>query len=154
VAEERARGSRAARDRRRREAVGAQLRDVPLEIVDRRPRDRLAEERAERGEIARVRLDRARRAPRREQREEAVDRGIALVHACPFALARTEPAVEDEDELRTVDDAYHAKCVDPASGAEATIFVDGDLVFRVVPRLVMTWAYATCSSRTDFVRDD
>jgi hypothetical protein len=35
-------------------------------------------------------------------------------------------------------------------GARATIFVQGDVVVRVRPRLVMAWEYATCSSRTDW----
>jgi hypothetical protein len=38
-------------------------------------------------------------------------------------------------------------------GERATIFVDGDVVLRVRPRLVMAWEYATCANRTDWVAD-
>ena len=79
VAEERARRRGAARDRRGREPVGAELRDVALEVVEpSRPATRRAEERAQRGEVAPVRVDCPRRAPRREQREERLDVAVRI----------------------------------------------------------------------------
>jgi nitroimidazol reductase NimA-like FMN-containing flavoprotein (pyridoxamine 5'-phosphate oxidase superfamily) len=58
--------------------------------------------------------------------------------------------VGDREELERVDRAYRAKYVDPHSGAEATIFVEDDHVYRVRPRLVMAWSYATMTTRTDW----
>ena len=58
--------------------------------------------------------------------------------------------VDDPDELERVDRAYNAKYVDPYSGAQATIFVEDDHVYRVRPRLVMAWSYATMTTRTDW----
>jgi len=63
---------------------------------------------------------------------------------------RAEP-VADQAELERVDEAYKAKYVDPYSGTRATIFVEDDHVYRVRPRLVMAWAYATMTTRTDWV---
>ena len=65
----------AARDRRRREPVGAQLRDVGGELVGRRVVGRAAEPGLEVAEVAPVRVDRARREPRSREREEGVDGG-------------------------------------------------------------------------------
>jgi nitroimidazol reductase NimA-like FMN-containing flavoprotein (pyridoxamine 5'-phosphate oxidase superfamily) len=70
--------------------------------------------------------------------------------ADPVILKGDAEAVTEEDELERVDRAYSAKYVDPASGARATVFVDGDIVLRVRPRIVMAWEYATCSNRTDW----
>ena len=72
--------------------------------------------------------------------------------ADPIILKGSAEQVTDERELARVDEAYHEKYVDPGSGARATIFVEGDVVFRVRPRLVMTWEYATCANRTDWIR--
>jgi nitroimidazol reductase NimA-like FMN-containing flavoprotein (pyridoxamine 5'-phosphate oxidase superfamily) len=58
--------------------------------------------------------------------------------------------VGDADELERVDRAYRTKYVDPHSGARATVFVEDDLVYRIRPRLVMAWSYATMSTRTDW----
>jgi hypothetical protein len=58
--------------------------------------------------------------------------------------------VSEQDELHRVDRAYSAKYVDPHSGARASVFVEGDIVLRVRPRIVMAWEYATCSNRTDW----
>ena len=70
--------------------------------------------------------------------------------ADPIIVKGKAELVTDDEELRRVDTAYREKYVDPHSGAQATIFVEGDVVFRVSPRLVMAWEYATCSSRTDW----
>ena len=59
--EERAEGRDTTRDRRRRQALGAQLRDPALELLGRGGRERPAEPLGERGQIAPVRLDRPRR---------------------------------------------------------------------------------------------
>ena len=91
MAVEAARGRGAARDRRAREAVGAQLGGVALELLGGRLGDGLAEEGAQRGQVAPVRLDRPRRAPRGEQREEALDVGIAFHLVRGFAVERFEP---------------------------------------------------------------
>jgi nitroimidazol reductase NimA-like FMN-containing flavoprotein (pyridoxamine 5'-phosphate oxidase superfamily) len=58
--------------------------------------------------------------------------------------------VTESPELERVDAAYHEKYVDPHSGTRATIFVADDHVYRVRPRLVMAWSYATMSTRTDW----
>jgi nitroimidazol reductase NimA-like FMN-containing flavoprotein (pyridoxamine 5'-phosphate oxidase superfamily) len=58
--------------------------------------------------------------------------------------------VTDADELQRVDRAYQEKYVDPYSGAQATIFVADDHVYRVRPRLVLAWSYATMTTRTDW----
>jgi nitroimidazol reductase NimA-like FMN-containing flavoprotein (pyridoxamine 5'-phosphate oxidase superfamily) len=70
--------------------------------------------------------------------------------ADPIILKGTAELVEDEESLARLDAAYGAKYVDPHSGAHATIFVEGDVVFRMHPRIVMAWDYATCSTRTDW----
>ena len=57
--EERAHGGDAARDRRCREAVGAHLRDPPLELVRRRPGECSTAEGRTCREVAPVRVDRA-----------------------------------------------------------------------------------------------
>jgi PPOX class probable F420-dependent enzyme len=70
--------------------------------------------------------------------------------ADPIIVKGDAELVTSDEELGRVDAAYREKYVDPHSGAQATIFVEGDVVFRVTPRLVMAWEYATCSSRTDW----
>ena len=69
----------------------------------------------------------------------------------PIILKGNAEVVTNEAELDRVDAAYRAKYVDPHSGARATIFVEGDAVYRVRPRLAMAWEYATCSTRTDWL---
>ena len=63
---------------------------------------------------------------------------------------REAELVTGVEELDRLDIAYREKYVDPGSGAQTTIFVEGDVAFRVTPRLVMAWEYATCSNRTDW----
>ncbi len=58
--------------------------------------------------------------------------------------------VTDRDELQRIDDAYAEKYVAPQSGERATIFVEDDHVYRVRPRLVSAWSYATAATRTDW----
>ena len=70
--------------------------------------------------------------------------------ADPIILKGSAELVEDEESLARFDAAYGAKYVDPHSGAHATIFVEGDVAFRMHPRIVMAWDYATCSTRTDW----
>jgi nitroimidazol reductase NimA-like FMN-containing flavoprotein (pyridoxamine 5'-phosphate oxidase superfamily) len=70
--------------------------------------------------------------------------------ADPIIVKGIAELVTDRREEQRVDAAYRAKYVDPHSGARATVFVDGDGVYRVRPRLVMAWLYATCSTRTDW----
>lgn len=58
--------------------------------------------------------------------------------------------VTDKAELDRVDAAYNRKYVDPHSGAQATVFVEDDHVYRVRPRVVSAWSYATMTTRTDW----
>jgi PPOX class probable F420-dependent enzyme len=57
--------------------------------------------------------------------------------------------VTDREELARIDAAYGAKYVDPYSGTQAEL-VEGDVAFRVRPRLVLAWSYAAMSTRTDW----
>jgi PPOX class probable F420-dependent enzyme len=70
--------------------------------------------------------------------------------ADPIIVKGVAETVDDEQSLARVDAAYAAKYVDPHTGARATIFIEDDVVFRVRPRIVIAWEYATCSSRTDW----
>jgi len=70
--------------------------------------------------------------------------------ADPIIVKGLAELVEDADELARLDAAYAEKYVDPHSGTRATVYVEGDVAFRVRPWLVMAWEYATCSSRTDW----
>jgi hypothetical protein len=70
--------------------------------------------------------------------------------ADPIIIKGDAEVVAEAAELRRVDDAYREKYVDPHSGAQASVFVQGDNVYRVRPRLVMAWSYATCDTRTDW----
>jgi pyridoxine/pyridoxamine 5'-phosphate oxidase len=95
----------------------------------------------------------ATKAVSRKARNIATHQDVVLHNgdgADPIILKGVAEPVDDEERLARVDAAYGAKYVDPHSGARATIFVQGDVVFRVRPRLVMAWEYATCSSRTDW----
>src|SRR5204862_8351455 len=67
----------APRDRRGREALGAQLGGVALELLERCAREPLAEEGREPAEVAAVGIDRSWRTPRCEQREERLELTIA-----------------------------------------------------------------------------
>jgi len=58
--------------------------------------------------------------------------------------------VADDDVLRRVDRAYAEKYVDPHSGARATIFNEGDDLYRVSVEHVMTWEYGVVGTRTDW----
>jgi len=62
--------------------------------------------------------------------------------------------VTDPDEQRRVDSAYREKYVDPHSGAQATIFNEGDDLYRVRPLRIMTWEYGVIDTRTDWTFDD
>ena len=73
--------------------------------------------------------------------------------ADPIILKGEAEPVEDPSELERVNGAYADKYVAPESGERATIFVEGDVVFRVTPRRVLVWEYANCSYRTDWEFD-
>ena len=73
VAEERAHGRETPRDRRRGEPVRPHRGEPALELVGRDVADRCAAEGGERREVAPVGVDRARRALRGEEQEEALD---------------------------------------------------------------------------------
>jgi PPOX class probable F420-dependent enzyme len=70
--------------------------------------------------------------------------------ADPIIVKGEAERVTDAAELARVDAAYRAKYVDPHSGTPATIFVAGDHVYRVRPRRVSAWSYATAATRTDW----
>src|SRR5215831_17158692 len=59
--------------------------------------------------------------------------------ADPIILKGEAERVEDPSELERVNGAYADKYVAPESGERATIFVEGDVVFRVTPRRVLVW---------------
>jgi hypothetical protein len=70
--------------------------------------------------------------------------------ADPIIIKGLAERVIADDELRRVDVAYAEKYVAPTSGERATIFVAADHVYRVRPRLVSAWSYATAATRTDW----
>jgi hypothetical protein len=70
--------------------------------------------------------------------------------ADPIIIKGLAERVIADDELRRVDVAYAEKYVAPTSGERATIFVADDHVYRVRPRLVSAWSYATAATRTDW----
>ena len=76
MAEERAERGDPARDRRGCDPGGAHLGEPALELLRRRLRDRTLTPGRELQQVAPVRLDRARRPPGREQRQESVELGV------------------------------------------------------------------------------
>ena len=70
--------------------------------------------------------------------------------ADPIIVKGHAERVTDRAELERVDAAYREKYIDPGSGTPATIFVGDDHVYRVTPRLVSAWSYATAATRTDW----
>jgi PPOX class probable F420-dependent enzyme len=70
--------------------------------------------------------------------------------ADPIIIKGTAAPVESGFELERVDSAYAQKYVAPDSGESATVFIGGDVVFRVTPRHVLAWSYANVSLRTDW----
>jgi general stress protein 26 len=71
--------------------------------------------------------------------------------ADPIIIKGRAERVTKRAELERVDAAYSEKYVDPGSGVCATIFVADDHVYRVRPRLVSAWSYATAANRTDWI---
>ena len=70
--------------------------------------------------------------------------------ADPIIVKGRAERVTDPDELERIDEGYADKYVAPSSGERATIFVADDHVYRVRPRLVSAWSYATAATRTDW----
>ena len=68
----------------------------------------------------------------------------------PIILKGLAERVDARDELERIDRAYAQKYVAPDSGETATIFIEGDFVFRVRPQRVLAWSYANVSLRTDW----
>jgi nitroimidazol reductase NimA-like FMN-containing flavoprotein (pyridoxamine 5'-phosphate oxidase superfamily) len=68
----------------------------------------------------------------------------------PIIVKGRAERVHERAELERVDRAYADKYVDPYSGARATIFVADDHVYRVRPRLLAAWSYATAATRTEW----
>jgi general stress protein 26 len=93
------------------------------------------------------------KAASRKARNLAHEPAIVLHNgdgADPIIIKGEAEVVTEAAELERLDRAYAEKYVDPGSGTRATIFVDGDSAFRIRPRLVMAWQYATCANRTDW----
>jgi hypothetical protein len=68
----------------------------------------------------------------------------------PIILKGRAERVVDRAELDRIDEAYREKYIAPETGERATIYVNDDHVYRIRPRLVSAWSYATASTRTDF----
>src|SRR5436309_6748257 len=58
--------------------------------------------------------------------------------------------VADRAEQERINAAYMEKYVDPYSGAKASIFNEGDDLYRVRVRHAMAWEYGTIGTRTDW----
>jgi nitroimidazol reductase NimA-like FMN-containing flavoprotein (pyridoxamine 5'-phosphate oxidase superfamily) len=89
----------------------------------------------------------------RKARNIANESEVVLLNgdgADPIIIKGRAERVHDEKELARVDAAYADKYVAPTSGERATIFVADDHVYRVRPRLVSAWSYATASTKTDW----
>ena len=100
MAEEGPQGRCAPRDRRGREPVGAELRQVALQILRARPAERLLEPRADGGEVPPVRLDRPRSTARGEQGEKPFDlRIVGSTH--PPQVRRAAPRSYERGWLRS-----------------------------------------------------
>jgi nitroimidazol reductase NimA-like FMN-containing flavoprotein (pyridoxamine 5'-phosphate oxidase superfamily) len=92
----------------------------------------------------------------RKARNIAHEPQVVLVNgdgADPIIIKGSAERVDDEDELARVDGAYAEKYVAPTTGEPATIFVADDHVYRVRPRFVSAWSYATASTRTDWTAE-
>jgi PPOX class probable F420-dependent enzyme len=74
--------------------------------------------------------------------------------ADPIIIKGPAERVDARDELERVDRAYAEKYVAPESGERATVYVQGDVVICLRPRLVLAWEYATCAYRTDWEFDE
>jgi predicted alpha/beta superfamily hydrolase len=70
--------------------------------------------------------------------------------ADPIIIKGRAERVTAPDELERIDRAYAEKYVAPSTGERATIFIADDHVYRVRPRLVSAWSYATAATRTDW----
>lgn len=70
--------------------------------------------------------------------------------ADPIIFKGTAARVTDRLELERVDRGYAEKYVAATTGKRATVFVSDDHVYRVRPRLVSAWSYATAATRTDW----
>ena len=58
--------------------------------------------------------------------------------------------VTDRAELQSVDAARAEKYVDPRTGARDTILGEGTVVYRLLLKHVMAWAYGDIGGRTDW----
>ncbi|CAN5302890.1 hypothetical protein BH18ACT12_BH18ACT12_13360 [soil metagenome] len=89
----------------------------------------------------------------RKARNIAHEAEVVLLNgdgAVPIIVKGRAERITDRDELERVDSAYAEKYVEPTTGERATIFVGDDHVYRVRPRLVSAWSYATAATRTDW----
>jgi hypothetical protein len=67
----------------------------------------------------------------------------------PIILKGHAERVTDAAEVERVAAAYGEKYVDPASGTPAPL-TDEDDVYRVTPRRISAWSYATAATKTDW----
>lgn len=58
--------------------------------------------------------------------------------------------VRDREEQERINAAYMDKYVDPHSGAKASIYNEGDDLYRVNVRHAMAWEYGTMTTRTNW----
>ncbi|MDQ3871784.1 MAG: TIGR03618 family F420-dependent PPOX class oxidoreductase [Chloroflexota bacterium] len=58
--------------------------------------------------------------------------------------------VTEPSELERVKQAWQEKYVDPYTGARASVPEEGDVVYRIRVKRVMTWEYGVVGTRTDW----
>ena len=114
VPEERAHGCDAPGSGRGSEAGGAHLGEPALELLGRRLRDRPSTPRRELCEVAPVRVHGARRPPRREQREEAVEIRVGAACHGRYRFPAADPASSIRPWMGGVVDAAEPARVDVA----------------------------------------
>jgi hypothetical protein len=69
--------------------------------------------------------------------------------ADPIIVKGRAERVTDADERERVAAAYGEKYVDPGSGTRMELTGD-DEVYRVTPRRISAWSYATAATKTDW----
>jgi nitroimidazol reductase NimA-like FMN-containing flavoprotein (pyridoxamine 5'-phosphate oxidase superfamily) len=69
--------------------------------------------------------------------------------ADPIIVKGRAERVADAEERERVAAAYGEKYVDPGSGTRMEL-TDDDEVYRVTPRRISAWSYATAATKTDW----
>jgi general stress protein 26 len=70
--------------------------------------------------------------------------------ADPLILKGDAERMSDEAVIARLDRAWGEKYVDPYGGARASPRDEGAVFYRVRPRLVTAWSYASLTTRTDW----